>query len=89
MTLEGGSGLDLDKNLRLKFEEPLLRIDTAAIHLRMKVDTLWNDVPWMLRADSVLPRQYEILAEWQPGGEYQLAIDSIGFTVCTVCTPTS
>lgn len=80
MTLEGGGGLDLDKNLRLKFEEPLLRIDTAAIHLRIKADTLWNDVPWVLRADSVLPRQYEILAEWQPGGEYQLAIDSIGFT---------
>ena len=30
----------------------------------------------MFRADSVVPRQYEILAEWEPEKEYQLKIDS-------------
>ena len=29
-------------------------------------------------ADSVVPRQYEILAEWVPEKEYQLKIDSAG-----------
>ena len=31
-------------------------------------------------ADSLMPRQYQILADWQPEQEYQLTIDSLAFT---------
>ena len=39
-------------------------------------------------ADSVVPRQYQILADWQPGQEYQLKIDSLGIKVFTDSIPT-
>lgn len=78
MSVDAPSSLDLNRNIVLKFEEPVEHIDTAAIHMAVKVDSLWEDIPFILMVDSVLPRQYQILADWQPGQEYQLKIDSLG-----------
>lgn len=78
MSVDAPSNLDLNRNIVLKFEEPVEHIDTAAIHMAVKVDSLWEDIPFILMADSVAPRQYQILADWQPGQEYQLKIDSLG-----------
>ena len=78
MSVDAPSNLDLNRNIVLKFEEPVEHIDTAAIHMAVKVDSLWEDIPFILMADSVVPRQYQILADWQPGQEYQLKIDSLG-----------
>jgi len=64
----------------LAFDEPVVRFDTAAIHMQVKVDTLWEDTPFLLRPDSVLPRTYEILAGWEPEKEYKLTIDSAAVT---------
>lgn len=78
MSVDAPSSLDLNRNIVLKFEEPVEHIDTAAIHMAVKVDSLWEDIPFILMTDSVVPRQYQILADWQPGQEYQLKIDSLG-----------
>lgn len=78
MSVDAPSSLDLNRNIVLKFEEPVEHIDTAAIHMAVKVDSLWEDIPFILMGDSVVPRQYQILADWQPGQEYQLKIDSLG-----------
>lgn len=78
MSVDAPSSLDLNRNIVLKFEEPVEHIDTAAIHMAAKVDSLWEDIPFILMGDSVVPRQYQILADWQPGQEYQLKIDSLG-----------
>lgn len=78
MSVDAPSSLDLNRNIVLKFEEPVEHIDTAAIHMAVKVDSLWEDIPFILMADSVVSRQYQILADWQPGQEYQLKIDSLG-----------
>lgn len=78
MSVDAPSSLDLNRNIVLKFEEPVEHIDTAAIHMAVKVDSLWEDIPFILMGDSVAPRQYQILADWQPGQEYQLKIDSLG-----------
>ena len=78
MSVDAPSSLDLNRNIVLKFEEPVEHIDTAAIHMAVKVDSLWEDIPFILMVDSVVPRQYQILADWQPGQEYQLKIDSLG-----------
>ena len=78
MSVDAPSSLDLNRNIVLKFEEPVEHIDTAAIHMAVKEDSLWEDIPLILMADSVVPRQYQILADWQPGQEYQLKIDSLG-----------
>ena len=78
MSVDAPSSLDLNRNIVLKFEEPVEHIDTAAIHMAVKVDSLWETIPFILMKDSVAPRQYQILADWQPGQEYQLKIDSLG-----------
>lgn len=77
MTVDAPSSLDLNRNIILKFEEPVAHIDTSAIHMAIKVDSLWEDIPFIFMADTLMPRQYQILANWQPGQEYQLRIDSL------------
>ena len=78
MTVDAPSSLDLNRNILLKFEEPVAHIDTSAIHMAVKVDSLWEDIPFIFQADTIAPRQYQILADWQPGQEYRLQIDSLG-----------
>lgn len=78
MSVDAPSSLDLNRNIVLKFDEPVEHIDTAAIHMAVKVDSLWDTIPFILMKDSIVPRQYQILADWQPGEEYQLKIDSLG-----------
>lgn len=79
MNVNAPSELDLGKNIVLSFDEPLERIDTAAIHMAVKADSLWQDIPFLFMADSTTHRQFQVLAEWQPGQEYQLKIDSLAF----------
>jgi len=76
MNVDAPSAFDINRNIALSFEEPVSKIDTSAIHMSVKVDTIWQDIPFLFMADSVLPRKYEILAEWEPEKEYQLKIDS-------------
>ena len=76
MKVDAPSSFDINKNILLSFEEPVIRMDTSAIHISVKEDTLWVKTPFLLVADSVVPRQYEILASWEPEKEYKLQIDS-------------
>lgn len=78
--IDAPSALDLNRNIVLRFDEPLQRIDTSAIHMSLKVDSLWEDIPFIFRTDTVTPRRYEILADWQPEREYRLRVDSLAFT---------
>ena len=80
MNVDAPSAFDINKNILLTFEEPVVRIDTSAIRVNVKEDTLWVKTPFLLVADSVIPRQYEILASWEPEKEYQLQIDSAAIT---------
>ena len=77
--IDAPSALDLGKNIVLRFDEPLARIDTAALHMSMKVDSVWKDIPFLFRADTLAHRQYQVLAEWKPGQEYRLQVDSLAF----------
>lgn len=79
LNVDAPSAFDLDRNVYLSFDEPVASIDTAAIHMEIKKDSLWEEIPFLFVSDSVLPRKYEILAEWEPEKEYQLSIDSIAF----------
>lgn len=58
---------------------PLQQVDTAAIHLYSKIDSLWYRAPFDFhRRDSML-RQYELIADWRPETEYSLELDSLAF----------
>ena len=69
--------MDIGKNIELSFEEPIGKIDTTAIHLKIKKDTLWMDEPFLIMEDSIIPRKYNILAEWIPEQEYEFSMDSL------------
>ena len=79
LNVDAPSAFDLDRNVYLSFDEPVASIDMAAIHMEIKKDSLWEEIPFLFVSDSVLPRKYEILAEWEPEKEYQLSIDSMAF----------
>ena len=79
INVDAPSSLDLNRNITVSFDEPITSIDTAAIHMTHKVDTVWQDIPFLFVADTVAPRRYEILADWKPGDEYRLNIDSLAF----------
>ena len=68
-----------DNNVSIDVPTPLARLDTAAIHLYVKHDTLWYRA--RVAVDSVpgQQRQLCIRAEWRPDVEYSLEIDSAAF----------
>lgn len=76
MNVDAPSSMDINRNICISFEEPVQSIDTAAIHVDVKVDTLWNEERFIFVSDSVVPRRYYILSGWKPGNEYRLRIDS-------------
>ena len=80
LTINNRSGmtLDINKPFRLNFSTPVASIDTAAWHLEMKVDTLWEPVRFAIIPDStdlLLNRIVDF--EHKPGERYRLTIDSL------------
>lgn len=65
-----------DRNLYFSFGEPFDTLPRSALHLRLKVDTLWHDAPFEI---DTVPGQLlmrRLRAEWRPGQQYELTIDS-------------
>jgi len=58
--------MDVFDYITMTFEEPVARFDSAAIHLRQKVDTIWTDVPFELEHDSLDVRRYNLYYDWEP-----------------------
>lgn len=72
--------LELYQNVGFTFDEPLAAIDTASIHLTETVDSVEVAVPYVFRQKAGKLRSYELLAEWRPGMQYKLTVDSMAFT---------
>ncbi len=70
------SSMDIYDYITLTFQEPVARIDTSAIHLKLKVDTLWQDIPFELEIDSADQKKYNVFADWDWGETYNFEIDS-------------
>ena len=71
--------MDPDKKITIEMPTPLLRCDTAAVHLYSMIDSVWYEAPFRFLAVPQKLRQFEIQAEWQPDIEYSLEIDSAAF----------
>ena len=71
--------IDPDKKIEIEMPTPLQRVDTAAIHLYSMIDSAWYEAPLTFRPIPHRLRFYEIQAEWRPGIEYSLEIDSAVF----------
>lgn len=77
--IKGNTSMDLNSNVWVDFNEPIVSYSDAAIHLYKKVDTLWVDEPHIFRQRQNELMGYELLAEWRPEVEYKLAMDSAAF----------
>lgn len=73
------STMDVYDYISLSFDEPIASFDSAAIHLKQKVDTLWEDIPFTFEQDSLQLRKYNLYYEWEPTREYEFSVDSTAF----------
>jgi hypothetical protein len=70
------NSLDVYDYLSVTLREPFASLNTEGIHVRQKVDTLWEDMPFEVEHDTIDIKRYNIYADWQPENTYELVIDS-------------
>ncbi|MDD4821188.1 MAG: Ig-like domain-containing protein [Bacteroidales bacterium] len=73
------SSMDVFAPFYIEFQEPLLAFEKSGIHLKIKQDTIWKEVPFEIRPDSLSRRKYNISVAWKPGAEYTFVTDSAIF----------
>ena len=71
--------MDPDGIIKVEMPTPLQRCDTAAVHLYSMIDSVWYESTCRLQPVPFKCRDFEILANWRPGIEYSLEIDSAAF----------
>lgn len=77
--INASSSMSPDNSVYIETPTPLARLDTAAIHLYSKHDSLWYRARFELHPVEGKLRLYELLAEWRPEVEYSLEADSAAF----------
>ena len=70
------SNFSPDRNIHFSVDEPLTHIDTAGIHLFLQVDSTFHKAPFRLSRDTLSLLNYTIRAEWRPGQNYVINVDS-------------
>ena len=79
VSITGGNALEPGGRIFIESPTPLLKCDTAGIHLYSKIDTLWYQTSYDLRPVNGSSRRYQLTADWRNGTEYSLEIDSTAF----------
>lgn len=69
-------GFEMNDTLRLTCTTPLASIEKDSVHLLEKVDTVLKPVPFTFAPYDTLPMELTLLAELNPGKEYELRLDS-------------
>ena len=76
-SLTSGNSLRVtEKEITLRFKEPVTFLSDTAIHLYQKVDTIWNPIPYEIEQDSINILKYYIYGEWKPDNTFKITIDS-------------
>lgn len=81
--LVGGTTVEVYAPLYIETPTPIDSFSTAAFHLDIKVDTLWNEVKDFkvaFRDSTINRRTLSLRQKWEPGASYKLRIDTIGIT---------
>lgn len=73
------SSMDPDKIVSVEMPAPLQHCDTAGVHLYSMIDSVWYESSCRMVPVPNKIRKYEILADWRPGVEYSLEVDSAAF----------
>ena len=66
-----------NQNVYFEFPVPLDSCNMDGIHLYSMIDSVWYRAPHLFEQVSL--RRYVLKAEWRPGIEYSLEIDSMAF----------
>ena len=73
------TSIDPGRALLIESSTPLASLDTTAIHLYSKIDSLWYRAPFEFRQRDSLLRHYVVTADWRPDTEYSFEVDSAAF----------
>jgi hypothetical protein len=68
--------MDVFDTLRITFSEPIADFPVEKIHIRQKVDTLWENRAFPFLRDTLNPRIFWVNQPWTYDHEYQIKIDS-------------
>jgi len=79
LNIKASTQMDPDGIITLEVPAPLVRYDTAKVHLYSKIDSLWYEAKLDFVSVPNTIRQFEFKADWRPGTEYSLEIDSAAF----------
>ena len=71
--------MDPNRSILIELPTPPAVVDTAAIHLYTKIDTLWYRANYEFHQRDSLLRSYEVIVDWHPGTEYSFEVDSAAF----------
>lgn len=72
-----------DQNVTFELPEPIDTLYEDHVRFTMKVDTLFEPAPFLLRRISGEKRKYRLYAEWEPDSTYRIEIDSAAFVCYT------
>ncbi len=73
------SSMDVFAPFFINFDEPIQTFDRNGIHLKIKQDTTWKDVPYEISYDSLSRKKISFSVVWKPGAEYSFITDSALF----------
>ena len=77
MRARSSGSQDVHLPVRIEFDDPIASIDTAAIHLAVLRDTVYEPLSTpLLSPDSLSILRRNIAFDWEPGAKYRLTIDS-------------
>ena len=79
ISIKGSTSMNLNSNVLIDFNEPIVQYVDTAIRLYKKVDTLWVKEPHLFRQRENELMGYELLGEWRPDVEYKVVVDSAAF----------
>ena len=73
------ASMDPDRIVRIEMPTPLQHCDTAGVHLYSMIDSVWYESDCRMVPIPNQIRNYKLLADWRPGVEYSLEVDSAAF----------
>ncbi|MBR5892192.1 MAG: Ig-like domain-containing protein [Bacteroidaceae bacterium] len=77
---QNSQSMDVNVPYRIRFDEPLLSIDTAMIHVEKAInDSTYTSIPFRFRSNGKVYREYIVYAEWRPEEKYRVTVDSAAF----------
>jgi len=72
--------MDPYRTIFVESPSPVATLDTTAIHLYSKIDSLWYRAPFVFRPVKNQLRQWQMTVDWHMDTEYSLEVDSAAFT---------